>query len=275
LLPRFGVETVIIDGRDLDAWEKALTPGTDAVFLETPSNPMLEIIDLKAVCDMAHAVGASVVVDNVFATPLLQKPLEFGADVVVYSTTKHIDGQGRALGGAILGTKEYVKEKLTPFMRHTGPAMSPFNAWIMLKGLETLELRVERHCTNSLETARFLEAQPGIEAVHYPWLESHPQHALARRQMKGGSSILSFDLEGGKARAFRFLNALQMVDISNNLGDAKSLITHPSTTTHQRLKPEERAALGIGEGLVRLSVGLEDVEDLKEDLMCALVVSQG
>jgi O-succinylhomoserine sulfhydrylase len=275
LLPRFGVETVIIDGRDLDAWEKALTPGTDAVFLETPSNPMLEIIDLKAVCDMAHAVGASVVVDNVFATPLLQKPLEFGADVVVYSTTKHIDGQGRALGGAILGTKDYVKEKLTPFMRHTGPAMSPFNAWIMLKGLETLELRVERHCTNSLETARFLEAQPGIMAVHYPWLESHPQHALARRQMTGGSSILSFDLEGGKARAFRFLNALQMVDISNNLGDAKSLITHPTTTTHQRLKPEERAALGIGEGLVRLSVGLEDVEDLKEDLMRALVVSQG
>jgi O-succinylhomoserine sulfhydrylase len=275
LLPRFGVETEIVDGRDLDAWEKALTPGTAAVFLETPSNPMLEIIDLKAVCDMAHAVGASVVVDNVFATPLLQKPLDFGADVVVYSTTKHIDGQGRALGGAILGTADYVKEKLTPFMRHTGPAMSPFNAWIMVKGLETLELRVGRHCENALETARFLEQQPGVEAVHYPWLESHPQHALAKRQMAAGSSILSFDLEGGKGRAFRFLNALQLIDISNNLGDAKSLITHPSTTTHQRLKPEERAALGIGEGLLRLSVGLEDVEDLKEDLMRALVVSQG
>ena len=274
LLPRYGIETVIIDGRDLGAWEKALKPGAAAVFLETPSNPMLEIIDLKAVCDLAHAAGAAVVVDNVFATPILQKPLEFGADVVVYSATKHIDGQGRVLGGAVLGTADYVKEKLTPFMRHTGPSMSPFNAWIMVKGLETLELRVHRHCESAMELARFLEKLPGVERVFYPGLESHPQYELAGRQMKSGGTVVSFDLEGGKERAFRFLNELRVIDISNNLGDAKSLITHPETTTHQRLKPEERAELGIGSGLVRLSVGLEDVEDLKEDIFRALPASQ-
>ena len=275
LLPRFGVETVFVDGRDLDQWKDALTPGTAAVFLESPSNPALEIIDLKGVCDLAKKAGASVIVDNVFASPVLQKPLEFGADVVVYSATKHIDGQGRTLGGAILGTEEYVKERLTPFIRHTGPAMSPFNAWVLLKGLETLELRVSRHCEIALAVAQFLESQPGIERTIFPGLESHDQHDLARRQMKGPGTVVSFLLEGGKERAFRFLNALKLIDISNNLGDSKSLITHPATTTHQRLKPEERAVLGITDGMVRLSVGLEDVEDLKEDLFQALVASQG
>jgi O-succinylhomoserine sulfhydrylase len=274
LLPRYGVETTIIDGTDLDAWEEALKPGAAAVFMETPSNPKLEIIDIKAVCDMAHAAGAAVIVDNVFATPILQKPMEFGADVVVYSATKHIDGQGRVMGGAILGTEDYVKEKLTPFIRHTGPSMSPFNAWVMVKGLETLDLRVRRHCENAIEVARFLEAQPGVARVFYPGLESHPQHALAKRQMRGGSTLVSFEVDGERMRVFKFLNALRVIDISNNLGDAKSLITHPTTTTHQRLKPEERDTLGITEGLVRLSVGLEDVEDLKEDLFQALVSSQ-
>ena len=273
LLPRYGVETELVDGTDLAAWEKALAKGATAVFLETPSNPNLEIVDLKAVCDMAHAAGASVVVDNVFSTPLLQRPLEFGADVVVYSATKHIDGQGRTLGGAILGTAAYVEDKLTPFMRHTGPALSPFNAWVLLKGLETLDVRVQRHCENALGIARFLEAQPGISQTIYPGLESHPQYELAKRQMSGSSSLVSFNLEGGAARAFRFLNSLRLIDISNNLGDAKSLITHPATTTHQRLTPEERVEQNIGEGLVRLSVGLEDVEDLKEDLFQALAVS--
>ena len=273
LLPRYGVETELVDGTDLAAWEQALAKGATAVFLETPSNPNLEIVDLKAVCDMAHAAGASVVVDNVFSTPLLQRPLEFGADVVVYSATKHIDGQGRTLGGAILGTAAYVEEKLTPFMRHTGPALSPFNAWVLLKGLETLDVRVQRHCENALEIARFLEVQPGISQTIYPGLESHPQYELAKRQMSGSSSLVSFNLEGGAARAFRFLNNLRLVDISNNLGDAKSLITHPATTTHQRLTPEERVEQNIGPGLVRLSVGLEDVEDLKEDLFQALAVS--
>ena len=273
LLPRYGVETELVDGTDLAAWEKALAKGAAAVFLETPSNPNLEIVDLKAVCDMAKRAGASVVVDNVFSTPLLQRPLEFGADVVVYSATKHIDGQGRTLGGAILGTAAYVEEKLTPFMRHTGPALSPFNVWVLLKGLETLDVRVQRHCENALEIARFLEAQPGISQTIYPGLESHPQYELAKRQMSGASSLVSFNLEGGEARAFRFLNNLRLVDISNNLGDAKSLITHPATTTHQRLTPEERVEQNIGAGLVRLSVGLEDVEDLKEDLFQALAVS--
>ena len=231
-------------------------------------------MDLAAVCEMAHRAGAAVVVDNVFSTPLLQRPLALGADVVVYSATKHIDGQGRTLGGAILGSDSYVEEQLTPFIKHTGPALSPFNAWVMLKGLETLEVRVQRHCENALEVARFLEAQPGVTRTIYPGLESHPQHALAMKQMSGGSSLVTFDLEGGKTRTFKFLNSLQLIDISNNLGDAKSLITHPATTTHQRLAPEERAEQNIGDGLVRLSIGLEDVEDLKEDLFQALAVSE-
>ncbi|GAB4353324.1 MAG: O-succinylhomoserine sulfhydrylase [Kiloniellaceae bacterium] len=269
-LPRFGVETQLIDGTDLDAWEQALAKGAQAVFLETPSNPTLEIIDIKAVSERAHAAGARVVVDNVFATPLLQRPLELGADVVVYSTTKHIDGQGRTLGGAVLCSESFIQDHLQNFYRHTGPSMSPFNAWVMLKGLETLDLRVERHCANALKVAEFLEGRTGIARVLYPGLASHPQADLAKRQMKGGSTLVAFELEGGKARAFRFMNALRLIDISNNLGDSKSLVTHPATTTHQRLSPEARAELGIGDGLLRLSVGLEDAQDLIEDLEQAL-----
>jgi O-succinylhomoserine sulfhydrylase len=270
ILPRYGVETVLVDGTDLDQWRDALKPGAQAIFLETPSNPTLEIIDLQAVCDLGHAAGANVVVDNVFASPLLQKPLELGADVVVYSATKHIDGQGRCLGGAILASEEFVKDKLVPFMRHTGPSLSPFNAWLLLKGLETLDLRVTRHCQNARDVAGYLETRNGVIRTLYPMLQSHPQRALAARQMTDGGSVLSFELDGGKARAFRFLNALRLIDISNNLGDSKSLITHPATTTHQRLSQDDRDHLGIGDGLVRLHVGLEDVEDIKVDLTRAL-----
>ena len=271
LLPRYGIESVLVDGTDMDAWERALSRPAACVFIETPSNPTLEIIDIAAVAELAHAAGACFIVDNVFATPLLQRPLELGADVVMYSTTKHIDGQGRTLGGAILGSQRFVDDHLRMFIRHTGPSLSPFNAWVLVKGLETLELRVERHCRNALELARFLEGREGVTRVLYPGLDSHPQAALARRQMRGGSSIIAFEVEGGKARAFRFLSALGLVDIANNLGDAKSLITHPATTTHQRLSAEQRAELGISDGLVRISVGLEDVEDVKEDLAQALL----
>ena len=270
ILPRYGVETVLVDGTDLDQWRDALKPGAAAIFLETPSNPTLEIIDLRAVCDLAHEVGASVVVDNVFASPLLQKPLDFGADVIVYSATKHIDGQGRCLGGAILASDEFVKDKLVPFMRHTGPSLSPFNAWLLLKGLETLDLRMARHCQNARAVAGYLETRNGVIRTLYPTLKSHPQFDLAARQMSDGGSVVAFELDGGKARAFRFLNALRLVDISNNLGDSKSLVTHPATTTHQRLSQDDRDHLGIGDGLVRLHVGLEDVEDVKDDLTQAL-----
>ncbi|MEQ8356193.1 MAG: O-succinylhomoserine sulfhydrylase [Kiloniellaceae bacterium] len=270
LLPRYGIETQLIDGTDLAAWEDALAPGARAVFMETPSNPTLEVIDIEAVSKLAHAVGASVIVDNVFATPSLQRPIELGADIVVYSATKHIDGQGRAMGGAILCSQAFIKDHLQMFYRHTGPSMSPFNAWVMLKGLETLDLRVERHCANALAVAEFLESRNGVTRVLYPGLASHPQAELVRRQMKGGSTLVAFEVEGGKARAFRLLNALTTIDISNNLGDAKSLVTHPATTTHQRLSPEGRAELGIGDGLLRLSVGLEDPADIIEDLDQAL-----
>lgn len=272
ILPKFGIETVLVDGTDLAAWEMALAPGARCVFLETPSNPMLEIIDLAAVSELAHAAGASVVIDNVFATPVLQRPLDFGADVVVYSTTKHIDGQGRCLGGAILCSQAFIDDHLLAFYRHTGPSMSPFNAWVMLKGLETLQLRVAQHCANARSLAGFLEEQGFARRVIYPGFESHPQAELAARQMDDGGSLIAFELKGGKERAFRFLNALQLIDISNNLGDTKSLITHPATTTHQKLGADERARQGIGDGLVRLSVGLEDVEDIKEDLAQALAV---
>ena len=270
LLPRFGVETTLVDGTDLEQWRRALRPTTKAVFLETPSNPMLEIVDLAAVCKLAHAVGARVVVDNVFATPLLQQPIALGADIVVYSATKHIDGQGRCLGGAILGPEQYVKDELTPFLRNNGPSLSPFNAWVLLKSLETLNLRVERMCQNAATIANRLVGQRGVARVLYPFLDSHPQAALARRQMSAGGSVVSIELDGGKAGAFRFLNRLGLFDISNNLGDAKSLVTHPATTTHQRLNESERAELGITDGLVRLSIGLEDIEDLSEDLSAAL-----
>jgi O-succinylhomoserine sulfhydrylase len=266
ILPRFGIETRLVDGRDLDQWREALRPRTAAVFLETPSNPQLQVLDLKAICDLAHEAGAQVVVDNVFATPLLQRPIEFGADIVVYSATKHIDGQGRCLGGVILGRAKFVQDVLQPFLRHTGPALSPMNAWLLLKGLETLDLRLRRQCESALALARFIGRQNRVSEVLYPGLPTHPQHALAKKQMKAGGSLVTFTVDGGKDGAFRFLNALKLVAISNNLGDSKSLITHPATTTHQRLKPEERAAQGISDGMVRLSVGLEDLDDLKEDL---------
>ena len=270
ILPRFGIETVFVDGRDLDQWRRAFARPTAAVFLETPSNPGLRLIDLEAVCGLAHAAGARVIVDNVFATPLLQRPLEFGADIVVYSATKHIDGQGRTLGGVVLGSAAFCTDVLQPFLRHTGPALSPMNAWLLLKGLETLELRVQRQCESARALADFLAGRDKLSDVLYPGSLSHPQADLAARQMTAGGSLVGFTVAGSKDGAFRFLNALRLIAISNNLGDAKSLITHPATTTHQRLGPEARARQGIGDGMVRLSVGLEDVEDLKEDLSQAL-----
>ena len=269
LCPKYGIEAVIVDGCDLSQWKEALSKPTNLVFLETPSNPTLEVIDLKAVCDLAHAAGARVVVDNVFATPVLQKPLQLGADVVVYSATKHIDGQGRCLGGVILCSNEFA-EIVHPFLRHTGPALSPFNAWVLLKGLETLELRVRAQCDNAGRVARFLAGHGRVTRTLYPGLESHPQYALAKAQMSGAGTLIAFDVAGGKAEAFKVMNALELILISNNLGDAKSLITHPGTSTHQRLTDEERARVGIFPGTIRLSVGLEDADDLIEDLDCAL-----
>jgi O-succinylhomoserine sulfhydrylase len=271
LLPRYGIKTEFVDGTDLGQWKKALRRKTACVFLETPSNPTLEIIDLVAVAELAHKAGARLVVDNVFATPLLQKPIEFGADLVVYSTTKHMDGQGRSLGGAILGNdEEFFDDQLTPFFRHTGPTPSPFNSWLVLKGLETMDLRVRQHCANALSVAQFLSDHKRVKRVLYPGLESHPQYALASAQMSAGGTVVAFEFRGGRKKAFRFLNALGMVDISNNLGDTKSLITHPASTTHQRLTPQERSQMGITEGMVRLSVGLEDADDIKDDLDRAL-----
>jgi O-succinylhomoserine sulfhydrylase len=272
ILPRFGVRATLVDGRDLDAWRRALAQGARVVFLESPANPTTELVDIKAVAELAHASGARLVVDNVFATALWQRPLELDADIVVYSATKHIDGQGRCLGGAVLASAAFVKDDLVPFCRHTGPSLSPFNAWVLLKGLETLPLRLARHAESAQRLALFLERHGGPTRVLYPGLASHPQHALAARQMTGYGSIVAFDVPGGKAAAFRVLDSLRLIDISNNLGDAKSLITHPATTTHHRLKPEQRAELGIGDGMVRLSVGLEDPDDLIEDLDQALAV---
>jgi len=270
LLPRWGIETVLVDGRDLGAWEEALAGGAAVGFCESPSNPAMEIIDLAAVARLTHRAGGILVVDNVFATPLLQKPLALGADVVVYSATKHIDGQGRCLGGAILASEKFIEDDLGPFYRHTGPSLSPFNAWLLLKGLETLALRVERQCCTAAAIAHYLEGHPKISRVLYPGLPSHPQYDLAQRQMKQGGSLVCFDVAGGKEACFRFLDALQLVDISNNLGDSKSLVTHPATTTHSRLKPEERAALQIGDELVRFSAGLEGEADLLADIERAL-----
>ncbi len=270
LLPRYGITSEFVDGSDLDQWKQALSKPAALVLLETPSNPMLELVDLGAVCDLAHAAGAIVVVDNVFATPLLQKPLHFGADVVVYSLTKHMDGQGRVLGGAVLGRKKWVDEVLQPFVRNTGPALSPFNAWIVLKGLETLHLRLPAMCRSAAAIADFLAERSEIGRVLYPFRADHPQQALAKSQMAAGGSLVTFDVKGGKEAAFRFMNALRLVDISNNLGDAKSMTTHPATTTHMRVGAEERARLGITDGTIRLSVGLEDVADLIDDLSEAL-----
>ena len=270
ILPRFGVETVFVDGPDLEQWRTALSVPTTAVFFETPSNPMQELVDIRAVSELAHAAGAQVVVDNVFGTPVFSRPLEHDADIVVYSATKHIDGQGRTLGGAVLGTREFIDGPVQNLMRHTGPAMSPFNAWVLVKGLETMSLRVERMGESALEVARFLEDHPRVRRVVHPFLPSHPQHDLAARQMLGGGSVVTFEIEGGKAEAFALMNALRVVDISNNLGDSKSLITHPATTTHRRLSVEARQAVGITDGVLRISIGLEDVRDLVEDLSQAL-----
>jgi O-succinylhomoserine sulfhydrylase len=274
ILPRLGVETKVVDGCNLDEWEAALDRPTAAVFLETPTNPLLEIVDLPAVAKLAHAQGATVIVDNVFSTPMLQRPLALGADIVVYSATKHIDGQGRAMGGAILCKQQFIDDHLNQFMRHTGPSISPFNAWIFLKGLETLDIRVRQACANALQVAEFLSAQSGMNRVLYPGLKSHPQYALAQKQMSGGGTMVTFELAGGKTEAFKFLNALEIIDISNNLGDTKSLVTHPATTTHQRLSEEERAALGLNGGVVRLSVGLEDPLDICDDIARALAAAR-
>jgi len=270
LLPRFGVETTLVDGADLSQWEAAIRPATKTLFLESPTNPCLHVYDIAAIAGIAHAHGATLVVDNVFATPILQKPLALGADCVVYSATKHIDGQGRCLGGVILSSKEFVDKHLHNFLRQTGPALSPFNAWVLLKSLETLALRVNQQMQSAARLADFLAAAPQIKGVLYPGRADHPQADIVKKQMLGGGTMVAFDLSGGKPAAFAFANALSIVKISNNLGDAKSLITHPATTTHQRLTPEARAALGIGDGMLRLSVGLEDVEDLLDDLRGAL-----
>jgi len=274
LCPRFGITSTLVDGRDLTAWERAVRPNTRAFFFETPANPTLDLVDIAAVSEIAHGAGALVVVDNVFATPVLQKPLELGADVVVYSTTKHVDGQGRCLGGIVLGSQAYVKDHLHNFLKHTGPSLSPFNAWVMLKGLETLPLRVRAQCEAAARVADHLAGQSGITRVLFCGRPDHPQAALAKRQMTGSGQVVVFDIAGGKPAAFRFLNALRLIRLSNNLGDAKSLITHPATTTHQRLKGEARAELGIGDGMLRLSVGLETLADLTADIDRALAASR-
>ena len=271
LLPRYDIQTTLVDGRDLSAWERAITPNTRAVFFETPTNPTLELVDIEGVAAPAHKVGALVVVDNVFATPLLQRPMPLGADIVVYSATKHIDGQGRCLGGVVLGPKKFIEEKLHNYLKHTGPSLSPFNAWVLLKGLETLSLRVERHGASAAAIADFLAERKEVARVFYPGRADHPQAALAKRQMVGGGPMIAFEIRGDKQNAFRFLNALTIFKISNNLGDAKSLATHPATTTHQRLSPEVRAELGIFDRTLRLSIGLEDVSDLMADLDQALI----
>lgn len=270
VLPRWGITTTFVDGGDLDAWARALEEPARAVFLESPSNPMQELVDLRAVSDLAHDAGARVIVDNIFATPVLQRPLALGADVVVYSTTKHLDGHGRTLGGAILGPQAFMDEELKPLMQHTGPTLSPFNAWVVLGALPTLRLRVEHQTATALALAAWLESHPAVRNVRYPWLPSHPQHDLARRQMSGGGTIVTIEVAGGTEQAFRVLDALEIIDISNNLGDGRTLATHPATTTHHRVGPEVRAAMGISDGVVRLSIGLEDLADLQEDLDRAL-----
>ena len=270
LLPRFGVASTLVDGGDLAQWRAAMRPNTRTTFLESPTNPTLEVYDIASIANIAHEHGATLVVDNVFATPLLQHPLKLGADCVVYSTTKHVDGQGRVLGGIILASEKFVSDHIHNFLRQTGPAMSAFNAWVMLKGLETLTVRVAAQMASAGRIADFLAGRPGIGRVFYPGRADHPQAALIKRQMSGGGTLVAFEVIGGKLAAFKMANALSIIGISNNLGDAKSLITHPETTTHQRLKPEARAELGITGGMLRLSVGLEDADDLIEDLEAAL-----
>jgi O-succinylhomoserine sulfhydrylase len=266
ILPRWGVKVEFVSGNDPDLWAAALAVETKAVFLETPSNPMLQLVDIAMISELAHKVGALVIVDNVMASPILQKPLALGADVVMYSATKHIDGQGRVLGGAILGSQEYIKTKLNPFVRHTGPSLSPFNAWVLVKSLETMSLRVNRMNESAQAVAEFLETVPQVRSVNYPGLASHPQHALARKQMAGGGTTLSFEVSGGQDALYAVMNKLRVIDISNNLGDSKSLITHPYSSTHRRLDEATKAAMGINPSLARLSVGLEHSGDLIRDL---------
>lgn len=270
LLPRFGVEVTLVDGTDLDAWKAAVREDTKLCFVEAVSNPTLEVIDVAAVAKVAHDAGALLVIDNVFATPVFQRSLDLGADVVVYSTTKHVDGQGRCLGGVVLGSQEFIRGVVEPYLKHTGGAMSPFNAWVMLKGLETLDLRCRAQADSALHIASALVGHPALKQVIYPHLQDHAQYELAKTQMSKGGTVLSLELKGGKAAAFRFLNALEIVLLSNNLGDAKSLVTHPATTTHQRLSVESREKLGITDGLVRISIGLESWEDLLSDMEQAL-----
>jgi O-succinylhomoserine sulfhydrylase len=269
-MPRFGVESTLVDGADLDQWRKAVRKNTKVCFLESPTNPTLDVVDIAAVAEIAHSVGARLVVDNVFATPLYQSPLKLGADCVVYSATKHIDGQGRCLGGVILGSEKFIQDNVHQLLRQTGPSISPFNAWVLLKGLETLGVRVARQTGTAKIVADTLAGHPKLSRLVYPGRADHPQADVVRKQMRAGSTLCSFEIKGGKAATFRFLNALQLVRITNNLGDAKSLITHPATTTHQRLTPEQRAELGIGDGLVRFSAGLEHPDDVVADLTAAL-----
>jgi O-succinylhomoserine sulfhydrylase len=266
VLKRFGVETSFVAAGDIEAWREAIRPNTRILFLETPSNPLTEVLDIAALAELAHRAGAILVVDNCFCTPALQKPLELGADVVVHSATKYLDGQGRVMGGAVLGRSDLIKESLTAFLRSAGPALSPFNAWVILKGLETLRLRMEAHSRSALELAEWLEAHPGVSRVHYPGLASHPQHALAVRQQRAGGGIVSFEVDGGREAAWKLVDATQLISITANLGDTKTTITHPATTTHGRLSPEARSAAGISEGLLRVAVGLEAVADIKADL---------
>ncbi len=270
LLPRFGVESTLVDGTDIDQWKAAVRPNTRAMFLESPTNPTLEVIDIAAVADIAKEAGARLIVDNVFATPLYQSPLELGADVVIYSATKHIDGQGRCLGGVVLSDEEWITDEVMPFIKHTGPHMSPFSAWVLLKGLETLPLRVARQTETAGQVADFLADQAKVSRLIYPGRADHPQADVVARQMRAGSTMVAFEIDGGKEAAFRFTNALEIIKISNNLGDAKSLITHPATTTHQSIGEEARAELDISDGILRLSIGLEDPLDLLEDIEKAL-----
>ncbi len=266
ILPRFNVQVTLVEGADLKAWEKAFRKNTKQVFIETPANPTLELVDIQAVAKLCKKHKARLIVDNIFAGPILQKPLELGADVCVYSTTKHMDGHGRTLGGAVVGSKQFITETLLPFHRHTGPAMSPFNAWVVLKGLESYDLRLAKHCENAAKIAKFLESHPKIEKVLYPGLKSHPQYDIAKKQMTNGGPMIAFYVKGGKKAAFSFLNKLEIIDISNNLGDAKSLITHPFSTTHSNIEKKEKEKIGITDNLLRYSVGLEDADDLINDI---------
>lgn len=270
LLPRYGISYTLVDSADMAGWAKAITRNTKVVFLETPANPTLELVDIAAIAKLCKKTGSCLIIDNVFATPLLQHPLKLGADVVVYSTTKHIDGQGRTLGGAILGKRKFLDELALPFIRHTGPHMSPFTAWVLLKSLETLSLRVAKHCDNAEILAEMLSKHPKVSRLVYPGLASHPQYAIAKKQMTRGGPMIAFELKGGKKAAFAFMNALGVIDISNNLGNAKSLITHPASTTHASIGAAERKKCGISDGLLRLSVGIEDVTDLQKDILEAL-----